>query len=97
MIGCIAATGLSPSFWAGADVANEVDGIRTRNHRIDSPSHIPEDKAVAPDGAQEGASAPLSSEIDDQLAAVHAAWPSLPDHIKAAILALVSTAKEAAR
>jgi hypothetical protein len=33
------------------------------------------------------------SQIDPDLARVQAAWPSLSDHLRAAILALVKTAK----
>ena len=53
-------------------------------------------QALSVDGAQNGAYPPESPEITLELAVVNTAWPSLPDHIRAAILALVNTTKEAA-
>jgi hypothetical protein len=44
---------------------------------------------LAPQLAPEGAETPL----DADLARVAAAWPDLPPHIKAAVLALVGTAR----
>jgi len=70
---------------------------RSADHRIDSPVQVAEDTTLALDGAQNGACPPEPPEIATDLATVTTAWPSLPDHIKAAILALVSTAKEVAR
>ena len=52
---------------------------------------------LAPEGAQEGASDDEPPLTDPGLAQVATAWASLPDHIRAAILTLVNSAKEAKR
>jgi hypothetical protein len=80
---------------------SEDDGTRTRNHRIDSPvkprCKPNPHKAVTP-SADSGCSAGCSDQRsegdipDADLAALVAAWPTLPDPIKAAIRALVGTA-----
>ena len=79
---------------------SEDDGTRTRNHRIDSPpisrSNSKQDKQFAPpleaccttgrtrDTSEGGI-------VDPELAALLSAWPKLPEHIRAAIRALLST------
>jgi hypothetical protein len=45
-----------------------------------------------PGGAQSGALTPTKSNIDTDLAAVIRAWPSLPEAIRAGILAMVRAA-----
>lgn len=52
------------------------------------------DGATTYDGRDETVSSNVSSQVrqDPQLAAVAASWPALPEHIKAAILALVHSA-----
>ena len=80
---------------------NEGDGTRTRNHRIDSPpisrsNSNPHKEIATP--AVAGRSAGRSDEqgeggvADADLAALVAAWPTLPAPIKAAIRALVGSA-----
>ena len=59
-----------------------------------NPASPPANTALAPEGAQKGAKLSDSDKTDSQLAVVNTAWASLPDHIKAAILALVNSAKE---
>ena len=79
---------------------SEDDGTRTRNHRIDSPltSHSnpkPHKDNTKSDAA--GRSAGRSDEqgeggiTDADLTALVAAWPTLPEPIKAAIRALIGT------
>ena len=80
--------------------SSEDDGTRTRNHRIDSPlvsrSKSQPDKQIAPSGPA-GCSAGCSDQTgeggipDADLAALVAAWPTMPDHIRAAVRALVGT------
>lgn len=79
---------------------SEDDGTRTRNHRRDKPKthsakaynsqHIP--CSTAP-GCSAGCSDQQDTgcRADPALAALVAAWPTLPDHIRAAIRALVGT------
>jgi len=83
------------SSWLFSVYLSEADGIRTRNFRIDSPVDTSERQALAPDGAQEGAPTADTPVIYPDLAQVATAWATLPDHIRAAILALVTLAKEA--
>jgi hypothetical protein len=55
-----------------------------------TPGEIPEETALsAESGAKSGA---LITESDPDLARVLDAWPKLPPHIKAAVLALIGTA-----
>ena len=57
-----------------------------------NPDPDSETQALANEGAQEGAAA-----VDADLKAINAAWDNLPEHIRAAILTLVNSAKEAKR
>ena len=66
-------------------------------HRILNPAAALKTQAVAHEGAQEGASAADAPPTDSHLARVTAAWASLPDHIRAAIMTLVNSAKEGKR
>ena len=75
-------------------VLNGADGTRTRNHRIDSPPHLRVKQTLTNSSAQKGAQLPEGQECDADFASLSAAWPSLPDHIKAAILTLVKSARE---
>jgi hypothetical protein len=50
---------------------------------------------LAPEGAQEGEADDEPPLTDPGLAQVAGAWAGLPDHIRAAILTLVNSAKEA--
>ncbi len=52
---------------------------------------------LAPEGAQEGEGDDEPALAGPALAQVAAAWARLPDHIRAAILTLVNSAKEAKR
>ena len=58
-----------------------------------NPDPTSKNKALAVDGAQNGAQPPDGGIIDAELATVNTCWPLLPDHIKAAILTLVNSAK----
>jgi len=58
-----------------------------------NPDPATENKALALEGAQKGAQPPNDEIIDAELATVNTSWPLLPDHIKAAILTLVDSAK----
>ena len=58
-----------------------------------NPDPTAENKALAVEGAQNGAQPPDGEIIDPELATVNSSWPLLPDHIKAAILTLVGSAK----
>jgi len=71
-------------------VLNETDGIRTRNLRIDSPAPDLENTRLTLKGAQKGALSRHDGSTDNSdLAELVAAWPLVPDHIRAAILALL--------
>ena len=75
------------------------DATRTRNQRIDSPpvsiakpKHNKAFSAADEDGRSAGRSEPhQEGTADPDLAALVAAWPTLPHHIKAAIRALVGS------
>ena len=91
--------------------ANEADGSRTRNHRIDSP--IPQDdKANQEEDLQQAATTSYTPaytksqknveisprdgvHADRDLAQVAQAWPALPKPIRTAILALIQSAETA--
>ena len=62
---------------------------------MDSPVQIKENTAPASGGAQEGAFAADGASTDPNLSQVTTAWADLPDYIRAAILTLVNSAKEA--
>ena len=77
---------------------SEGDGTRTRNHRIDSPtashSKPKQDKqftAINDAGCTTGSTSEQGDAaiVDPELAALVAAWPTLPAPIKAAIRALL--------
>jgi len=84
--------------------ASEADGNRTRNHRIDSPRvtqvHEPSNSFDAkrlanstlprefPSAAESAAVSPDNRLIDPDLEVVIAAWPTLPEAVKADILAM---------
>src|SRR5262249_25945651 len=80
--------------------SSEDDGTRTRNHRIDRP-HITRANtlknksfAASDTGASSAGRSKQQGEEDApdaELAALMAAWPTLPEHIRAAIRALVGT------
>ena len=83
---------------------SEGDGTRTRNHRIDSPEpavtnprenqgETPQTGPWLPPGCQPQTE-PTPSVVltDPELGRVLTAWPELPPHIRAAILALVGSA-----
>ena len=84
--------------------ASEADGTRTRNHRIDSPGvtqvHEPSNSFAAKRLAnstlsREFPSAAVSPDnrlICPELEVVIAAWPTLPETIKAEILAMARVA-----
>jgi hypothetical protein len=60
---------------------------------IEPNQHSPNDSTnPAPGGAKSGAPASRPSTIDPTLAALIAAWPTLPDPIRAGILAMVRAA-----
>jgi hypothetical protein len=57
---------------------------------IELPTHSTENSTnPAPGGAESGALAPQNPAIDPALAALIDAWPTLPDAIRAGILAMV--------
>ncbi|MFO0930797.1 MAG: hypothetical protein U0736_27825 [Gemmataceae bacterium] len=59
---------------------------------IEPHAHSPENCGnPASGGAKSGAPAPGKSAIDDDLAALIDAWPTLPDPIRVAIRALLGT------
>jgi hypothetical protein len=69
---------------------SEDDGARTRNHRIDSPTtshskskHDKQPGDIIPIGCTTGCTP------DPDLSRVVAAWPTLPEPIRRAVLALV--------
>jgi hypothetical protein len=78
---------------------SEADGTRTRNHRIDSQ---PDDSPNPRDGrglreAAETIAAPIAAPGSDathdpDLAALVAAWPDLPEPVRAGINAMVRAA-----
>ena len=83
--------------------SSEGDGTRTRNHRIDSPP-LPRRKpsphkavtANADSGRTTGRTRPESERseggiLDADLAALVAAWPTLPEHVRATIRTLIGT------
>ena len=81
---------------------NEGDGGRTRNLRSDSPpspvrnpNTAKQLTAIAAGGCSAGCSGEQSEGgiPDAELAALVAAWPTLPEPIKAAIRALVGAAR----
>lgn len=95
---------ISPGFTEA--YASEADGTRTRNHRIDSPpasrhnplagnEFAPNESSGRTPGRTHGETAPLPAVADADLAALIAAWPTMPDHIRAAIRALVAAASVA--
>ena len=81
--------------------ANEADGTRTRNHRIDSPGvtqvHEPSNSVVAIRLANFTLSREFSSTapdpanvpIDPELAAIFERWADLPQAVRAAMIAMV--------
>ena len=71
--------------------------IRTLDQGIMSPVNPTVQAELAPEGAQEGASDDEPPLTAPGLAQVTTAWANLPDHIRAAILTLVNSAKEAKR
>ena len=60
--------------------------------RILNPDGAEAKQGLAPEGAQEGASAPDTPQIDPSLAEAVAAWPALPEHVQEAVLTLVRAA-----
>ena len=83
---------------------SEADGTRTRNHRIDSPGvtqvHEPSNSFDAkrlanftlPREFPSAAVSPDNRLICPDLEVVIAAWPTLPETVKAAILAMARVA-----
>ena len=80
---------------------SEDDGTRTRNHRRDKPmvdakiSYGFHQKARADERGRSAGRSDQQSEggtVDAELGALVAAWPHLPEHIRAAIRALVVSA-----
>jgi hypothetical protein len=70
-----------------------IEPARPCGHGILNPNPTLETQALANEGAQNGAAAP----VDPNLRAVNEAWEHLPDHIKATILTLVNSTKEATK
>jgi len=79
---------------------SEDDGTRTRNHRRDKPKVDSRKRCdflqitSADDSGRTAGRTRQHSEggtTDAELAALVAAWPNLPEHIRAAIRALVQT------
>ncbi len=78
---------------------SENDGTRTRNHRIDSPpiSRAKHQKNKAHTASEHnGRSDDLiaGETLDPDLARVVAAWPTLSEPIRRAVLALIGSAAE---
>jgi len=80
-------------------LSSEADGTRTRNHRIDSQpdeSHKPlgdSDLRDATEAIAAHTAAPRSDAPNDpDLAALIAAWPDLPEPVRAGINAMVRAA-----
>jgi hypothetical protein len=85
-----------PQLLAALSLAfSEGDGTRTRNHRIDSPL-TPLPTSVSDNDLRQQPP-PLTGPLlpdagtDPDLARVVTAWPDLPPHVRAAVLALVQT------
>ena len=86
-------------------IMNEDDGTRTRNHRIDSlnlagsnPKSVNDFDTSETPGRSAGRSDTTGEggpPADPDLAALIAAWPTLPPHIRAAVQALVATTRPA--
>ena len=81
---------------------SEDDGTRTRNHRIDSPQIADcnsQQSMALTSNAAAGCSAGCSEKTseggntDPELAGLVAAWPTLPDPIRRAMLALLESSK----
>ena len=76
---------------AASDFASEGDGTRTRNLRIDSPETADENPNESQGNSPLDATACTGPCTPPELTRLVEAWPDLPDHIRAAILALVET------
>jgi len=76
---------------------SEGDGTRTRNHRIDSPDTTDAEAKQDNDLGQHAHALAVrlqaQAETDPDLTRIVTAWPDLPLHIRAAVLALVGTAR----
>jgi len=71
---------------------NEGDGVRTRNHRIDNPvtpCKTTGKNEVSADGRYTGAT------FDPDLAALMAAWPTLPAAVRQALAAMAAASAKA--
>jgi hypothetical protein len=76
-----------------SQVISEGDGTRTRNHRIDSPATPDRTTLQDNDLRRQALALTLRLHADPDLTRIIDAWPDLPAHIKAAVLALVGTAR----
>jgi hypothetical protein len=83
---------------------SEDDGTRTRNHRIDSPVpatpkpyELPDLRPIDPAGRSAGRSGDATEQaeggppLDAELATLVAAWPTLPDALRRAVVAIVGS------
>jgi hypothetical protein len=67
-------------------------GVRSGGGGIRTPRETPEKTALSPEGGAKSGALPTEPNISDpDLARIIVAWPDLPDHIRAAVLALVGT------